>query len=171
MSGSALLYEADLPATASPKKLGPGVKPVAFGTRVQAYRRRDGVDTGAATSVEEPALTLTVPDGCSSMSVFATATRDSHRHHAPVDTMPPRRSRITGGLAVLACVACCALPLLVAAGVLTTAGAAIAEKTLYAVAAGLVAAALGMWWLHRRRSARRAAAAGATGCGGGGCGC
>jgi hypothetical protein len=86
---------------------------------------------------------------------------------ATVDNAPPTRSKVTGGLAALACAACCALPLLIAAGVLTGAGAAILEKTLLAVSAGLVAVALGMWWLHRRRNVRRAAAAGATcGCGG-----
>jgi mercuric ion transport protein len=82
----------------------------------------------------------------------------------------PRRSRVTGGLAVLACAACCAVPLLVAAGVLTGAGAAILQKTLVAVAAGLLTLALGMWWLHRRRSARPAAGTG-CGCGSIGCGC
>lgn len=93
-------------------------------------------------------------------------------HPAPViDTAPPRRSKVTGGLAALACAACCALPVLIAAGVLTGAGAAILEKTLLAVAAGFAALALGMWSLHRRRSAQRAAAAAAAcGCGGSGCG-
>ena len=102
------------------------------------------------------------------MSVpFQTPTiRDSRQHNAAtIDSAPPTRSKVTGGLAVLACAAWCALPLLIAAGVLTTAGAAIVEKTLYAVAAGLVVAALSMWWLHRRRSARRAAAAGGATCG------
>jgi small multidrug resistance family-3 protein len=76
-------------------------------------------------------------------------------HPAPVtDAAPPRRSKVTGGLAALACAACCALPVFIAAGVLTGAGAAILEKTLLAIAAGLAAAALGMWWLHRRRSVR-----------------
>ncbi|MEU4625185.1 hypothetical protein AB0G04_35080 [Actinoplanes sp. NPDC023801] len=83
---------------------------------------------------------------------------------------PPRRSKITGGLAALACAACCALPILITAGVLTGAGAAILEKTLLTVAAGLAVLALGMWWLHRRRSARRAPAMG-CGCDGTGCGC
>jgi mercuric ion transport protein len=56
--------------------------------------------------------------------------------------------------------------------VLTGAAAAILEKTLVAVAAGLAALAVGMRWLHRRRSARRAAAAGpGCGCGSSGCGC
>jgi len=91
-----------------------------------------------------------------------------HAHPAPVDNAPPTRSKVAGALAALACAACCALPFLIAAGLLTGAGAAVMEKTLLAVSAGLVAAALGMWWLHRRRSARRAAAAG---CADGNCNC
>ena len=59
--------------------------------------------------------------------------------HLKIDNAPPRRSKITGGLAVLACAACCAVPLLITAGVLTASGAAILEQTLLAVAAGLVA--------------------------------
>jgi mercuric ion transport protein len=85
-----------------------------------------------------------------------------------VDNTPPTRSKVTGGLAALACAACCAIPLLVTAGVLTGAGAAVLEQTFLAVAAALAVVALGMWWLHRRRLARRAAAEGA-GCGCGGC--
>ncbi|MEH1125268.1 hypothetical protein [Micromonospora sp. CPCC 206061] len=97
-------------------------------------------------------------------------TRAGHQELV-IDNAPPRRSKVTGGLAALACAACCALPVLIAAGVLTGAGAAILEKTLLAGAAVLASLALGMWWLHRRRSARRAAAAGAgCGCGGSGCG-
>jgi hypothetical protein len=99
-------------------------------------------------------------------------TRDPHQHTPPaVDNTPPIRSKVTGGIAVLACAACCAIPLLITAGVLTGAGAAVLEQTLLAVAAGLGVLALGMWWLHRRRNAQRAAAAATCGCGGGGCGC
>jgi hypothetical protein len=109
-----------------------------------------------------------------SQPVQTPTTRSGHQHANPaVDNMPPTRSKVTGGLAALACAACCALPLFIAAGVLTGAGAAILEKTLLAVSAGLVVVALGMWWLHGRRTAQRAAAAGrgSCGCGGGGCGC
>jgi high-affinity Fe2+/Pb2+ permease len=68
---------------------------------------------------------------------------------------PPTQSKITGALAALACAACCALPLLIAAGVLTGAGAAILQQTLLAVAAGLVVVALGLWWLHRRGALKK----------------
>jgi len=96
----------------------------------------------------------------------------SHTHQAPVDNAPPTRSKVAGILAAVACAVCCAIPFLIAAGILTGAGAAIMQKTLLAVSAGLVAAGLGMWWLHRRRSARRAAtAAGAPGCADGNCAC
>ncbi|MEV5559922.1 hypothetical protein AB0L44_40300 [Nonomuraea wenchangensis] len=87
---------------------------------------------------------------------------------------PPLRSKVTAALAVLACATCCALPVLIGAGLLTGAGAALAEQTLLAVAGLLVAAAAGMWWLHRRRSLRGvggSAAAGSCGCGRNGCGC
>ncbi|MGP3962737.1 hypothetical protein ACTWPT_42770 [Nonomuraea sp. 3N208] len=62
--------------------------------------------------------------------------------------------------------------MLIGAGLLTGAGAALAEQTLLAVAGLLIATAAGMWWLHRRRTARSAATSG-TGCGcnGNGCGC
>jgi Flp pilus assembly protein TadB len=102
----------------------------------------------------------------------ATPARTTPSIPVVIDNAPPRRSKVAGAVAALACAACCALPLLIAAGVLTGSGAAILAKTLYAVAVALVTVALGMWWLHRRRSARRAAAAG-TGCGyiGSGCGC
>jgi hypothetical protein len=84
-------------------------------------------------------------------------------HVAPtVDNRPPTRSKITAGLAALACAACCALPFLIAAGVLTGAGAALLQQTLLAGSVGLIVLALGMWWLHRRNTAR---------CSDGTCGC
>jgi hypothetical protein len=75
------------------------------------------------------------------------------------------------GRAALACAACCALPFLIGVGLLTGAGAAVAENLLLAGAGLLLAAAAGMWWLHRRRAAARAAADGVGGCGDGGCAC
>jgi hypothetical protein len=87
---------------------------------------------------------------------------------------PPLRSKVTAALAVLACAACCALPVLIGAGLLTGAGAALAEQRLLAVAGLLIAAAAGMWWLHRRRVSRAAgpaSAVGSCGCDRNGCGC
>ncbi|UQU62784.1 hypothetical protein COUCH_27610 [Couchioplanes caeruleus] len=83
-----------------------------------------------------------------------------------------RPGTVTGGLAALACAACCALPLFIAAGVLTGAAAALLERTLLAVAAGLAVAALAMGWGHSRRG-KRCVAAGdpAGGCGATGCAC
>ena len=83
----------------------------------------------------------------------------------------PTRTKITGLLAVLACVGCCALPYLILAGVVTGAGAAFLQQTLIAVAVGLGVLALGMWWLRRRHHAKRAAAAGEAGCGDPNCVC
>jgi hypothetical protein len=94
-----------------------------------------------------------------------------HLHPPAVDNKPPIRSKITAALAGLACAACCALPFLIAAGVLTGAGAAIMENVLLGASGLLVAAAAAMWYLHRRRSARKAAAAGQTGCASGNCAC
>ncbi|OJF10348.1 hypothetical protein [Couchioplanes caeruleus] len=99
------------------------------------------------------------------------STSASSAPGTPVDNAPPTRSKITAGLAALACAACCALPLLIAAGLLTGAGAALAENILLGMSGVLVAAAATMWWLHRRRSARTAAAAGAGGCASGTCNC
>jgi mercuric ion transport protein len=84
---------------------------------------------------------------------------------------PPTRSKVMAGLAALACAACCALPFLIAAGVLTGAGAALAQNVLLAVAGVLIAAAGLVWWLQHRRTARLAAAAGASGCADGRCSC
>ncbi|ATW50838.1 hypothetical protein [Streptomyces peucetius] len=105
-------------------------------------------------------------------SPTATASAPADRAHIDQvpDTKPPTRSKVTAGLAALACAACCALPFLIAAGVFTGAGAAVAEKGLLAVSGVLLAAAGTMWWLHRRRAARKAAA-GDSGCASGTCAC
>jgi mercuric ion transport protein len=100
-----------------------------------------------------------------------TATGKVHVDPPVVDNAPPTRSKVTAALAALACAACCALPFLIAAGVLTGAGAALAQNLLLAGSGVLVAAAGGMWWQHRRRNARKAAAAGQSGCADGNCGC
>jgi len=103
-----------------------------------------------------------------------TLRHDGRVHVKPpqeVDSAPPTRSKVTAALAALACAACCALPFLIAAGVLTGAGAALAQNVLVAVSAVLIAIAGGMWWLHRRSLVRSAAAAGASGCANGTCAC
>lgn len=101
-------------------------------------------------------------------------TQQPAGHHVQVpvtvDSAPPTRSKVTGGLAALACAACCAIPVLIAAGVLTGAGAALLRNGLLAVSALLAVAALGMWWLHRRRGQQKATA-NASGCGSAGCDC
>lgn len=55
------------------------------------------------------------------------------------------------GLGAVACVACCALPLLLAAGALSGAGWAITGQWLPAVVGLLGASAAVMWWFFRRR--------------------
>ena len=103
-----------------------------------------------------------------------TLQHDGRVHVNPppaVDNVPPTRSKVTAAIAAIACAACCALPFLIAAGVLTGAGAALTQNILLAGSGLLVAEAAGMWWLHRRRSARKAAAAGASGCANGTCAC
>jgi mercuric ion transport protein len=90
---------------------------------------------------------------------------------ATVDNAPPARTKVTGALAALACAACCAIPFLIGAGVVTGAGATLLRNGLLAGSALMAVAALGMWWLHRRRSQLRAAAAGRSGCGTAGCDC
>jgi hypothetical protein len=69
------------------------------------------------------------------------------------------------GLAGLACAACCAIPVLLAAGVLSGAGWAAAGAWLPGVAVALTALAGGAWWWALRRRHR-------SGCtGGSGCTC
>ena len=82
-----------------------------------------------------------------------TATRAARRRWA---------SSVTG-LAALACIACCALPLLLGAGALSGIGWAVTGQWLPAIAALLIAAAAIMWWTAHRH---------ARGCSGGaGCSC
>ena len=69
------------------------------------------------------------------------------------------------GLGAVACVACCALPLLLAAGALSGAGWVITGRWLPAVAGLLIASAAVLWWTFRRRRHQQ-------GCSGGaGCSC
>jgi mercuric ion transport protein len=70
-----------------------------------------------------------------------------------------------GGLAGLACALCCAIPMLLAAGVLGGAGWALLGRLLPGIAVALVAAAaLAWWWAGRRRGH-------GGGCAGGNCSC
>jgi mercuric ion transport protein len=83
-----------------------------------------------------------------------------------VDPRPHRTPKALGGLAALACVACCALPVLITAGVVG-AGAGAVVGWLPAVAVVLAALAAGTWWHGQRRRACSCApkAPGENGCG------
>ncbi|MGV9942892.1 hypothetical protein [Streptomyces sp. NPDC003401] len=83
------------------------------------------------------------------------------------DPRPGRAAKVLGGLAALVCVACCALPVLIAAGVVG-AGAGAVVGRLPALAAVLAVLAVGTRWLGRRG---RSCACGPKTAGGGGCGC
>jgi mercuric ion transport protein len=79
-------------------------------------------------------------------------------------TLADRARRILpaglSSLAGLACAACCAIPLLVAAGVLSGVGWAAVGVWLPGIAVALAALAGGAWWWARRRRHH-------TGCAGG----
>lgn len=66
------------------------------------------------------------------------------------DPRPHRAPKALGGLAALACVACCALPVLITAGVVG-AGAGAVVGWLPTVALVLSVLAAGAWWLGRGR--------------------
>lgn len=84
------------------------------------------------------------------------------------DHRPHRAPKVLGGLAALACVACCALPVLITAGVVG-AGAGAVVGWLPGVAVALAVLAAGTWWLGRRRGpcpcSSSAKTAGENGCG------
>jgi hypothetical protein len=80
-------------------------------------------------------------------------------------TEVPRRSKVLALLAIVACAGCCALPVLVPLGVLTTAGVAAATTGLLVVAAVLFVLAGALWFAHRRLTPAR------HGCAEGECGC
>ncbi|MFF5363732.1 hypothetical protein ACFY4I_30785 [Streptomyces scabiei] len=83
------------------------------------------------------------------------------------DPRPQRTPKALGGLAALACVACCALPVLITAGVVG-AGAGVVVGWLPALAVVLAVLAAGTWWLGQRR---RSCACAPKTAGEGGCGC
>ncbi|GGW71576.1 hypothetical protein GCM10010381_65390 [Streptomyces xantholiticus] len=71
-------------------------------------------------------------------------------------------------MAALACVACCALPLLITAGVVGAgAGVGAVVAWLPALAVVLAVLTVGTWWLGRRRRSCSCASktAGESGCG------
>jgi mercuric ion transport protein len=70
-----------------------------------------------------------------------------------------------GGLTGLACALCCAIPLLLAAGILGGAGWAFLGQILPGIALALAAATALTWWWAKRRPAH------AAGCSGGSCSC
>ncbi|MGA5191616.1 hypothetical protein ACPCSL_34375 [Streptomyces griseoincarnatus] len=82
------------------------------------------------------------------------------------DPRSSRAPKALGRLAALACVVCCALPVLITAGVLG-AGAGAVVGWLPALAVALSAAAAGTWWLGQRRRSCSCPpkAAGDSGCG------
>ncbi|GGS39090.1 hypothetical protein Snoj_28610 [Streptomyces nojiriensis] len=82
------------------------------------------------------------------------------------DPQPSRAPKALGGLAALACVACCALPVLITAGVVG-AGAGAVVGWLPALAVVLAVLAAGTWWYGQRRRSCSCApkTAGQDGCG------
>ncbi|MFF5109179.1 hypothetical protein [Streptosporangium sp. NPDC000509] len=89
----------------------------------------------------------------------------------PTSTDPGRRKRLfpagLTGLAAVACAACCALPLLLAAGVIGGTGAVALTGVMPTVAlilAGVAASAWGLVWFLRGRK-QAGGCAGGTGCG------
>lgn len=70
-----------------------------------------------------------------------------------------------GGLTGLACALCCAIPLLLAAGVLGGTGWAFVGQIMPGIALALAAATALVWWWAKRRPAH------ASGCSGGDCSC
>jgi mercuric ion transport protein len=78
------------------------------------------------------------------------------------------RNALPSGLALLGiggCALCCALPLLLAAGVLSGGVATLLADWMPGVAAALVAAAaLAWWWVSRRRGCASCGSNGACSC-------
>ena len=84
-----------------------------------------------------------------------------------VDTAGPHRQLLPKGLAALAglaCVAFCAIPWLIAAGILGAAGWAALTRWLPAIVLALFALAGSLWWLTNRRHHRGCAGRAACTC-------
>ncbi|MFJ4819621.1 hypothetical protein [Streptomyces sp. NPDC088801] len=83
------------------------------------------------------------------------------------DPRPHRMPRALGGLAALACMACCAIPVLITAGIVGAgAGAVVGWLPDLAIVPAVLAA--GTWWLGQ---SRRACSCAPNTAGAGGCGC
>lgn len=77
---------------------------------------------------------------------------------ASCDRKPTLNKRLPAGLgwlAALACLACCAVPLFIGAGVLTGAAWSGIASGLPAVAVALVVLAVAAWWIVQRRNHAR----------------
>ncbi|MCG8927374.1 hypothetical protein [Lentzea sp. CC55] len=90
--------------------------------------------------------------------------------HLPLDAAedtpsgPPKRSKVIAYLAAIACIGCCALPLLIPLGLLTGAGVAAATTGLLVVSAVLFALAGLLWFAHHRRKSDHACSQGNCSC-------
>lgn len=85
------------------------------------------------------------------------------------DLRPHRAPKALAGLGAMACVACCALPVLITAGILST-GAGVVVGWLPALAIILAVLAAGTWWFGQRRRSGPCSCAAKT-AGEDGCGC
>ena len=82
-------------------------------------------------------------------------------------TMPGVRQLLSTGLTGLAgtaCLACCAIPLLLAAGVLSGAGWAIAGQWMPGIALSLIALAALAWWRTTGHRTHRIGCVGGENC-------
>ncbi|MFJ3880814.1 MerR family transcriptional regulator [Streptomyces sp. NPDC090077] len=129
------------------------------------------------------ALATAVEAGCDDLTVCAgsaccpspspTSPRRTAMPAPAADPRPHRTPKALEDLAALACVACCALPLLITAGVVGT-GAGAVVGWLPALAVVLAVLAAGTWWLGQRRSSCSCSCScscAPKAAGDGGCGC
>ncbi|SDN06559.1 mercuric ion transport protein [Lentzea albidocapillata subsp. violacea] len=77
---------------------------------------------------------------------------------------PPKRSKVVAFLAAIACVGCCALPLLVPLGLLGGAGVAAATTGLLVVSTVLFGLAGLLWLLHHRQKSNHSCPQGNCSC-------
>ncbi|MEU0882480.1 hypothetical protein ABZ345_28050 [Lentzea sp. NPDC005914] len=84
--------------------------------------------------------------------------------HAVEPSGPPKRSKVIAYLAAIACIGCCALPLLIPLGLLASAGVAAATTGLLVVSAVLVVLAGLLWFVRHRRKSTHACSQGNCSC-------